>query len=195
MPVQSLTQKAGRHLPYLPSAHIPTSHIRARSHPSPQFHVLDTFMSLILLNKNFVPTEPSVLANTKGKSMNQQANSEAQLRHKNSAYLNRRTLKQSRKQLGLEQGLEQPPEALKRRMLLPYVRQWGRFRSSAAPTALKHSLEVALKSCGDNLPGCFQYLRCGHIFPVGLERGGEKKQTSMRKESLMQERIIYSEIN
>lgn len=33
----------------------------------------------------------------------------------------------------------------------------------------------------------------GHIFPVGLERGGEKKQTSMRKESLMQGRVIYSE--
>lgn len=78
-------------------------------------------MSLILLNKNFVPTEPAVLANTKGKSVNQQANSEAQLRPENSAYLNRRKWRRSRKQLGLLQGLEQPPEALKKRMLLPYA--------------------------------------------------------------------------
>lgn len=71
-------------------------------------------MSLILLNKNFVPTEPAVVANTRGKSVNQQANSEAQLRPESSAYLNRRKRRRSRKQLGLLQGLEQPPEALKK---------------------------------------------------------------------------------
>lgn len=42
------------------------------THPS-QLHVLDTLMSLTLLNQSLVPTEPAVLANTKGKSMNQQA--------------------------------------------------------------------------------------------------------------------------
>lgn len=73
------------------------------------------------LTRTLSPTEPAVLANTKGKSVNQQANSEAQLRPESSAYLNRRKRRRSRKQLGLLQGLEQPPEALKKRMLLPYA--------------------------------------------------------------------------
>lgn len=69
-------------------------------------------------------------------------------------------------------------------MLLPYVGQGGRFRSSAAMTVLKHSLEVALKSCGDDLPWMLPVSTLGTHFSSWFGKG-RSKEANIHEEGVL----------
>lgn len=76
-------------------------------------------MSLTLLNKNLAPAEPAVLENTKGKSMNQQVSSGAQLRCRDCRLAKPEEAKVVQEAVRFLAGVRTAPEALTKMLLLP----------------------------------------------------------------------------